>query len=325
MSSWSAFWADGPDGLRDAHPRSILADLRAALADRWAMVGVALATPAEPVADKKPASFITPFQASMTNLLAVAINHTVNGGDLNGLATYPGWTQADMLAAIGDAARHTGGAGLSLRAWAWQQYRMLNLLRWLRVPFATYESNLGSYKEASSGVKGTWAEAVAALEAAWAAVSYTAEALTQSYSVGRVWGKQENAGQYSAYLRTDRGRPAITLTAAPPRQYAIFYLGQMQPHPLAGEFNGGVAGYQEDYWYSFGRDDVERSFSAGVNYLPNQVEPQGFVSPYTPEPGEWETYAYSHRCWIQSFEDPRPAYLVMQGDGPNGLEYRDWE
>lgn len=74
-------------------------------------------------------------------------NHTL-GDDYSGLSSFPKWTQTTMLTAIGDSVRipaptHWDGSKyvldpLLVSAWAYQQYKMINMLRWRLVDFTSF-------------------------------------------------------------------------------------------------------------------------------------------------------------------------------------------
>jgi hypothetical protein len=151
MSGWDANWDSTQ--AKDKLPRNVLTQLRAALVERWQATNytdaqITANLPAAPEADKllhpgtglPTYTWFQDFQAYMTAALGNYANHVLiaaNGGTVDGLTSAPVWTEAAMLTAIGDAARIPAPSSNSpakarglVAAWAYQQYRMLNLLRW---------------------------------------------------------------------------------------------------------------------------------------------------------------------------------------------------
>lgn len=153
--SWDTNW-DATEAVGKL-PRNALAQLRAALVERWQATNysdahIAANLPAVPVANRLPAAaWFSGFQSHLTAALKNYANHVLiaaNGGTVDGLTSAPVWTEAAMLTAIGDASRIAApSAGKLVAAWTYQQYRMLNLLRWKwwtpAVP-QTLASNLAS-------------------------------------------------------------------------------------------------------------------------------------------------------------------------------------
>lgn len=83
-----------------------------------------------------PYAVTTAIQSAATALMPLFCNHTDNGGDWSGLSdasvVAPAWTEAVILAAIGAESRLVPARlGLS-REWIFQQYQILNLLRWIK-------------------------------------------------------------------------------------------------------------------------------------------------------------------------------------------------
>jgi hypothetical protein len=77
------------------------------------------------------AAWFTAFQSAATNLIPQYANHQTSGGDYSGLTAIPMWSEADILTAISASARIAApGGGKLTAAWAYQQFLMLNKLRW---------------------------------------------------------------------------------------------------------------------------------------------------------------------------------------------------
>jgi hypothetical protein len=69
-------------------------------------------------------------QLAVSTLITAYVNHTDSSGDWSGQAAIPAWTEAEILADIG-AARISSGGFLSAD-WIYQQYQILNLLKWTK-------------------------------------------------------------------------------------------------------------------------------------------------------------------------------------------------
>jgi len=83
-----------------------------------------------------PYDVATAIQTAVTALVPLFCNHTDNAGDWSGLsdasAVAPVWTEAAILAALGTESRLVPARlGLS-REWVFQQYQILNMLRWIK-------------------------------------------------------------------------------------------------------------------------------------------------------------------------------------------------
>ncbi len=83
-----------------------------------------------------PCDFASAIQSAVTALMALFVNHTDAGGDWSGLSDAndiaPAWTEADILAALGVESRIIPQRLGLLREWVYQQYQILNLLRWVK-------------------------------------------------------------------------------------------------------------------------------------------------------------------------------------------------
>lgn len=110
-----------------------LNELRGALNER----GVAVDRNNDPgeifTNDIIPSDWFFFFQSGIDDILDRYANHTDSSGDWTGQDDIPLWTEADMLTAIGDAERIPAPTDPLISArWMFQQYKILNLLRWVR-------------------------------------------------------------------------------------------------------------------------------------------------------------------------------------------------
>jgi len=82
---------------------------------------------------------ISAIQSSITALIIKFCNHTDSGGDWSGFSyVAPAWTESDILTAIEDDARLSlTFLNPILASWAFQQYKILNLLKWIKNTFTS--------------------------------------------------------------------------------------------------------------------------------------------------------------------------------------------
>ena len=107
------------------------------------------------------------YQATMTDVLRLFVDHTDSGGNWDGQnVAIPLWTEPGLLAAIGAASRIS--TGIPLAAWSLQQYQLLNMLRWTVVASGRTIAN-GAIRHSAGG---SWAAA----DAAWPAAAWTSTA-----------------------------------------------------------------------------------------------------------------------------------------------------
>lgn len=144
--AWNGTWTTAAD-LKGRSERNLLNQLLGALVERASVSFLPPTGLPAPLEEEKrirpstPNPWFSAFQTAMTALLTNRYyNHQTNGGNYAGLTTrysLPVWTEADMLTAIGASSRIPApSSGKLVREWAWQQYKILNLLRWVRTDIA---------------------------------------------------------------------------------------------------------------------------------------------------------------------------------------------
>lgn len=107
------------------------------------------------------------------------VNHLDNGGNWTGLAAgdvAPAWTEANILAECTETTRiPCPQHGNCLWAdWLFQQYEILNLLRWVRNVASAAYIDSKDYKYVTQTSVVSWADAVALATAAWTGTSWLA-------------------------------------------------------------------------------------------------------------------------------------------------------
>jgi hypothetical protein len=84
---------------------------------------------------KSPKTFRDAVRSAVTALIPLFVNHLDHNGDWNGLeysAFAPAWTEAALLTAISATERLELSQLETLSAWLYQQYQILNMLKWCR-------------------------------------------------------------------------------------------------------------------------------------------------------------------------------------------------
>jgi hypothetical protein len=100
-----------------------------------------------------PSSWFSAFQSEINRLFDNYINHNDNGGNWDGIApasAAPLWTEASMLTQIGAASRVAAPTDPLISAsWMYQQYKIINQLRWRREYRTGFSGSNGAYRTAN--------------------------------------------------------------------------------------------------------------------------------------------------------------------------------
>lgn len=141
ITSWTSEdmdWSDA-DSIRLQSVANIFEAIRLAVRERQLAAGL---TPSGHFVESYdlhllPAkTFADAVQSAITDLIPRYVNHADSGGDWDGLplASFaPAWTAAGLLDAIEAETRLAPDNLSSIGAWAFQQYQILNMLRWLKI------------------------------------------------------------------------------------------------------------------------------------------------------------------------------------------------
>jgi hypothetical protein len=161
--SWNTNWvsSQGEGKLL----KVALNNLKGALEERLSVDGTAIPAGVVTIGtgDIIKSNWFSDFQTAMTSMIGRYANHTDSGGDWDGVATIPAWTEATILAQIGDVSRLSAPTDpLISAAWMYQQYKLINELRWYRAQAGTDRD--GTAKR--SGTQATWALAESVMAAA---------------------------------------------------------------------------------------------------------------------------------------------------------------
>lgn len=140
-----------------------------------------------------PSSWFSDFQSTMTTLIPLYVNHTDNSGNWDGQTAIPAWTESDILALCDTTTRiPIPNDHLKAADWNWQNYQMLNLMRWRSATFSwTYGDYLYAWK--NEGYPGwgelAWPNAVADFQSkSWVSLSTFLYSIYESQNSGGYGG-----------------------------------------------------------------------------------------------------------------------------------------
>ena len=120
--------------------------------------------------------FFKKFQRSIDYVIPRYVNHTIQDGDFSGLTEFPMWTEADILEAISDEERlPIPNEPMMSAKWCYQQYKIINVLRWRSLSFEHDWTVIGLYyKWKKTGEASTWGETVSRFnDATWQLEQYS--------------------------------------------------------------------------------------------------------------------------------------------------------
>lgn len=121
-------------------------------------------------------------QSQTTTLIPKYANHTDNSGNWDGQSSIPKWTEATILSAISAASRLTCSRLSAQPDWIIQQYKIMNMLRWIHGdtgtswPYTEMQTKTGW----AGGTTATFNDAVTAFNAAsWSSASGSGTTVTE--------------------------------------------------------------------------------------------------------------------------------------------------
>lgn len=287
--------------FRGKLPMQSFNQLRGAIAERCNASGTSI--PAGLAADKSKfdlaGTFFADFQSTMSTLIPKFVNHTDNGGNWDGQSTIPNWTEATMLTAIGDAARLPAPSSIKAAAWCFQQYEMLNMIKWV------HNNNLvGSFPTPYMWWPGY--NKVQTVEGNWAAA--------RSAFLAKPWEYSDGFTDIHLMQRTANGI-----------QGRSGFFNVTRPHSL--QFSLDIYYYSKGgsaTWFSFDVLDVENVFHnvysdgeggdrSNINPIPTSAY-DNQVTAWVSDPGEIGN--------ISLGVNERAA--ILKFDGANGFTFKNW-
>lgn len=261
------------------------------------------------------------FQSTITTLISKYANHTDNSGNWQGQANIPAWTEASILTAI-EAESRIAAPDFFNAAWAEQQHRILNLLRWVRL-YLSFQNSFGLiaydtyYKNPGSGWKNTLSEAINEAVNYWNTSSWLSIAgnlyLARNYSTASYSG-----GQYAVQFYNLIGKlKASNYLYSEDRGCSVDF------YSLA--YNIGL-----EYGYTYnsveGYTENQLQLINSVNESIDEFISSDEFGDRTRQIDPTETINYFMGLG-PSYQDPitKTNYAIAKFDGPNGFTFKDWE
>lgn len=294
--------------------------LQAALRERCLAASLSVpsifASDISKMTDMLPPDWFTVFQSTMTTLIYMYVNHADNNGNWSGQSTIPEYTPTTMLAAIGDSVRLPAPSAVSHRgcaAWCYQQYKMLNKMRWRKKYYEGASSktkNKYKYPQPNGYYNATTeAEAFNGARIAFDASQWVdTPSQYQRYFFGQA--AAYSTGSYSSYISA--AKRLITLSPIGSLRYSIdqYVLpldGWLQNYPSVRN-SYGWASWR--YLYLILDTSIPEISSSTELSLPHA----------TPSAASFESnfWGTAPRYSNGNF------YLVLKFDGANGFQYRNW-
>ncbi len=75
--------------------------------------------------------YLATVQSSMTTLISRFVDHTFNSGNYAGETSIPHWNSTSLMAHLGESRLPAPATADLINDWLMQQYRIINLLRWI--------------------------------------------------------------------------------------------------------------------------------------------------------------------------------------------------
>jgi hypothetical protein len=240
-------------------------------------------------------SAIGQIDEKITQIIEAAVNHTDNSGNWEGQTSIPHWTVSDIETAIGES--RIDGSRLSEVSveWAWQQPKIINLLRWFEGE-ATKESSL-EFRLAQGG---DWATAVSNFN-------------TEPWS-----NTDELIAYHDAYFfgqRTIR-RNRATAVIENNTDFTVTYQYYIK-------FYASGSTYENNDYPGISANVFHSVYNNSITSINNDtVDIGNFGDSTVSEPG-----FLGQRGWVANpFTTGTPDYniIVAKFDGTNGFTYKDW-
>ena len=276
-----------------------------------------------------PKTFFTTFQSYMTLVFSRYVNHLDNKGNWTGKTTIPNWTQATLLAAIGDGARIPPPSSWQISAaLCFQQYKFLNMLRWISgssfvAPYDYYpdpdEPTEATYYLERGKTGGfltyTFEQVKSFIESrpfsSWTHFSDT----TAGYFVkeGLFKNNQSLWDATSQYVEVQRKVALQKTTYYKPYKYSVdvYLLTRGMGYVSNDYLPHAVAPTKFSFCYL-------TNFSESENYKVDILYPTDDLLGVTGLIEPSQTYVYYALKAEFSGQD------VAKFDGPNGFQFRDW-
>jgi hypothetical protein len=235
----------------------------------------------------------------MTALIPKFVNHADNDGDWSGQTSIPLWDAAAMIALCDVTTRINAPANsIKAAAWCYQQYQMLNLMRWIKHQLVNYNTS-----QARSGMSGNYADALTAYNAAsWATNNVSNLTSTYTTNLGSPPG---------TFKQIFNRRKSFTITGVSIGfQAAIdFYLMLSKPTTLS-EYSSSDGYARDTYFKPFSYAEQDVSSNINTDTVELGVAP--------------DTSSTSGTGCVLLLTSTDQKMVVLKIDGANGFTFKDW-
>jgi len=320
MAAWATNWetTEGKGKLL----RPALNELRAALSERCTAINRTLpvACPEITAGQIIKKAWFTAFHGEVSTVISRDVlayaNHTVNSGDFEGEENIPPWTEATLLAAIGDEARVPVPNDPAISAeWLYQNKKIINMLKWIRIRAGGSSVENIKSKTATNTGKASLADAISDCRTAYAAASWVDSntflgAHTSTHKKGDTnYGASQ--GNYKAdilygYTASSLHKSVdVYLRAHQKVNNAYSQYGNNAPN-----FNSTEAVYKKSFTSSENNETTE-------TFAFEQDEPTDFLTPSVLD------QAYQNSAYIDTEDlySNTDIVFILKFDGPNGFEH----
>ena len=238
---------------------------------------------------------VSAIQTAVTALISRFCNHQTGSGDYTGLSSVPIWTQSDILTAIGAVSRIIHVRLGFLREWTYQQFQILNFLRWSECTIGGYTMWYDAIKM-WYGTGGTISSCLADWKESAESIGYNGTKKSANYSAGKA---QFKYGVYknSSLISFDNFDCS----------YDFYLSGTTRPSEGNNEFNAQGDGVLLDQIINIGSGFM----TMGDPMVPSDYFPSSNSPIYFSET--------TGAGWF-----PKDVYSVLKFDGENGFKFRDW-
>lgn len=197
-------------------------------------------------------------QSQITTLIPKYANHTDNSGNWDGQSSIPKWAEATILSAISAASRLTCSRLSAQPDWIIQQYKIINMLRWIHGdtgtswPYTEMQTKTGW----AGGTSATFNDAVTAYNAAsWSAASGSGMATIEDCN--RLIYFEDGSGYRDFTIRRKKGKVVVANNTGFTADYDTYIY-----HSKPGYGDQGNTSYEDnDASISEGTYDLQESYS----------------------------------------------------------------
>lgn len=252
----------------------------------------------------KSSDWIDAFQNTITALIPKFAKHIDNGGDWTGETSIPVWSEADILTEIEESVR-IPVSSIFKASWANQQYKILNILRWVKRTFNDFDWTYTTQDKYGYGT--SWSEAISVYNNA----SWNEEIVQSGETI--VYTLYHSLGS-GHYIRRTRSKEKIENLSTLGKSCDWYIIPTIAP--------GAV-----DEWNTQGDisliQDVLNLYTISTESEDDYIESDWISSLETLPPNLPEIPGHS-LGWIIDLNYSNQIQAVLKFDGSNGFQFKDW-